>query len=90
MRNVALGMKAVGRQRRPERLFDVLVRQTVFAGELLDGVADEKVEQDEERIEFHRGVGSAGTEDTRTSSMPRARLLQRSAAERDVGRDDDG
>jgi len=31
----------------------VLVRQTVLPRERLDGVTDEKVEQNQERIEFH-------------------------------------
>jgi hypothetical protein len=49
-------VKSVGRQRRSQDLFDVLVRQAVFPRERLDGVTHEKVQQNQKRIEFQGSI----------------------------------
>jgi hypothetical protein len=46
-------VEAVGVQSGADRLLDVLVRQPMPPREHLDGVSDEKVQQNQERIEFH-------------------------------------
>lgn len=48
-------VEAVGVQSGTDRLLDVLVRKPVLPREHLDGVPNQKVEQDHERIELHAG-----------------------------------
>ncbi|HYW53075.1 MAG TPA: hypothetical protein VE826_03845 [Dongiaceae bacterium] len=56
-----LGVESVSVQGDAQRLFDVLVRETVLSRERLDGFTDEKIEQDDERVEFGREIEHAKT-----------------------------